>query len=223
MTKEITPLSKPSLVVDGAGKPHAPLGAPRPPRPFVRSAVNSPTLTCDSPSQPPGCGAGKPYAPLGAPRTPRTSLSSVSLGHASDTTHALIPGSPPVSLPQSDACPPTATFTRGPSSNQEVNGNQSLATPSWDPLTCPNPVNPHKDPTNRILPNDAPTLAFATWNANGLLTAEGLPETRRKAKKRALNKLLHDNDAVAVQETHGLSTSVPRRSCRSQSWQNPYC
>jgi exonuclease III len=117
----------------------------------------------------------------------------------------LIPGSPPVSLLQSDACPPTATFTRGPSSNQEVNGNQTLATPSRDPLTCPNPVNPHKEATNRILPNDAPTLSFATWNANGLLTAEGLPETRRKAKKRALNKLLHDNDAVAVQETHGQS------------------
>ncbi len=205
MTKEKTLFSKPSLVVGGAGKPHAPLGAPRPPRPNVMSAVNSPTLTCDSPSQPSGCGAGKPYALLGAPRTPRTSLSNLSLGHASVTTHALIPGSPPVSSPQSDACPPSAVFTRGPSSNQEANGNQPLATPSRDPLTFPNPVNPHSEAANRILPNDAPTLSFATWNANGLLTAEGMPETRRKAKKRALNKLLYDNDVVAVQETHGQS------------------
>jgi exonuclease III len=53
------------------------------------------------------------------------------------------------------------------------------------------------------LTNDASSLSFATWNANGLLTAEGLPETRRKAKKKAIRKLLHDNDVVAVQETHG--------------------
>ena len=169
----------------GAGKPYAPLGAPRPPRPIVMSADNSPILTCNSPSQPSGCGAGIPHAPFGAPRIPRATLSSVPLGHASVTTHALIPGSPPVSLLQSDACPPTATFTRGPSSNQEANGNQTLATPSRDPLACPNPVNPHKEPTNRILPNDAPTLSFATWNANGLLTADGLPETRTKAKKKS--------------------------------------
>ena len=62
-----------------------------------------------------------------------------------------------------------------------------------------------KEDTNRILPNDATSLSFVTWNANGLLTAEGLPETRRKAKKKVINKLLHDNDVVAVQETHGQS------------------
>ena len=56
--------------------------------------------------------------------------------------------------------------------------------------------------TNRILPNDATSLSFATWNANGLLTAEGLPENRRKAKKRAIRKLIHDNDVVAIQEAH---------------------
>jgi hypothetical protein len=122
------------------------------------------------------------------------------------------PGSLPVSSPQSDSCPPSA-FTCGPSSNQEVNGNHTLTTLNREALTrrnltiCQNsqqlPTN--KEDTNRILPNDATTLSFATWSANGLLTAEGLPETRRKAKKKAIKQLLHDNDVVAVQETHEQS------------------
>ena len=185
MTEETTPLSFPPLVDGGAGKPYAPLGAPRLPRSLVMSIDYPPTLACDSPSLTPGHGAGNSSSPFEAPRTPRTSLSNRSFGHASVTTHALVLGSPPAPSLQSDACPPAATFTRGPCSNQEVICNQPLATPSHNPLTCPNPVNPHSEAdTNRILPNDAPTLSFATWNANGLLTAEGMPETRRKAKKK---------------------------------------
>ena len=207
MTKKITPFSNPSHVNGGAGKPYAPLGAPCPPRLDVMSDYNSPALTCDSPSQPSGCGAGKPYAPFGASRTPRTTLSSDSLGHASVTTHALILGSPPVSSLQSDACPPTATFTREPCSNQEASCNQTPATPNPNPPTCPHPSNPHKEAdTNRILPCESPALSFATWNANGLLTAEGMPEARRKAKKKALNKLLHNinpNKATGPDELCG--------------------
>ena len=183
MSEEYSPLSFPPHVDGGAGKPYAPLGAPCPPRLDVMSVNFSHAPACVSPSQ-----------PSGAPRTPRTSLSSNSLGHASVSTHALIPGSPPVSLLQSDACPPTATFAREP------------CTPNPSPPTCPRPSNPHVEAdANRILPCDSPTLLFATWNANGLLTAEGMPEARRKVKKKALNKLLHDNDVVAVQETHGQS------------------
>ena len=49
-----------------------------------------------------------------------------------------------------------------------------------------------------------PTLSLATWNANGFLAAEALPENRRKAKKTS-RKLMRDNDIVAIQEAHGQS------------------
>ena len=55
----------------------------------------------------------------------------------------------------------------------------------------------------KILEQRQPTAVDVRHH--GYLTVEGLFETRRKAKKKTLNKLLHDNDAVAVQETHGHS------------------
>ena len=130
MTEETSPLSFPPLVDGGAGKPYAPLGAPRPPRSPVMSIDYPPTLACDSPSLTPGHGAGNSSSPFEAPRTPRTPLSNCSFGHASVSTHALVLGSPPAPSLQSDARPPAATFTRGPCSNQEVICNQPLATPA---------------------------------------------------------------------------------------------
>ena len=54
-----------------------------------------------------------------------------------------------------------------------------------------------------MFPCDASSITFVSWNANGLLTAEGLPDQRRKAKGRALKKIIHDFDVVAIQEAHG--------------------
>ena len=53
-----------------------------------------------------------------------------------------------------------------------------------------------------MLPCNTTSLTFATWNANGLLAAEGLPVARRRAKNRTLNKTIGDNDVVAIQEAH---------------------
>lgn len=39
--------------------------------------------------------------------------------------------------------------------------------------------------TNRVLPCEASTTTFASWNANGLLIAEGFPEKKGKTKVRA--------------------------------------
>ena len=212
MTKEESTSSNLSSMVGGTGKPYAPLGAPRHPRPNVMIANKAHPLTCDSRSLFTGSGTGKPYAPFGAPRHPSTCDSSDSYGHASVTTHAVKQGSPPASPPWSDACPPQP-LTSGTSSTQDPADSPTQGTPNGEahPSKAPPSHQPpegtpaSKDDTNRILPNDAPTLSFATWNANGLLTAEGLPENRRKAKRKAIRKLLHDNDIVAVQEAHRQS------------------
>ena len=212
MPEEDPTSSKLSSMDGGTGKHYAPLGAPRPPRPNVMIFNKSHLLTCDSHSLFTGSGTGKPYAPFGAPRHPSTLDSSDFLGHASVTTHAVKLGSRPASPPWSDVCPPQPP-ARGASSNQNPIDNLTLTTPNSDAhppknaTSHPNSQQPptSKEDTNRILPNDATTLSFATWNANGLLTAEGLPEIRRKAKTKTLRKLLHDNDIAAVQEAHGQS------------------
>ena len=130
--------------------------------------------TCDSHSLFTGSGAGEPYAPFGAPRHPSTCDSSDSYGHASVTTHAVKQGSPPASPPWSDACPPQP-LTSGTSSTQDPADSPTQGTPNGEahpskaPPSHQPPTNGHfdlcKDDTNRILPNDATTLSFATWNA----------------------------------------------------------
>jgi hypothetical protein len=104
---------------------------------------------CDSHSLATGSGAEKPLAPIGAPRHPNTLDLSDSLGNASGSTQR----------------PPSGTC-----SSQNPTDNRTLSTPNSDthpPRTTSNHPNSQqlptsKEDTNRILPNDATSLSFAT-------------------------------------------------------------
>lgn len=54
-----------------------------------------------------------------------------------------------------------------------------------------------------MLPCDGPSFSFATWNANGFLTAQSLPIARRRVKNRAFDRIIGDHDVVVLQEAHG--------------------
>ena len=95
MTKEDPTSSTHTCLVGGTRKPYAPFGAPRLPRSNVMSATKAHPHTCDSQSLFTDGGTGRPYAPLGAPRHSCTFALSAPYGHAGNTAHATVQGSPP--------------------------------------------------------------------------------------------------------------------------------